>query len=369
MYSIASCLAVSFLVLAGRLSAQREVPVVAEALAARRAALHDAGLSAPLQLHPVRLLGRGSAQVAEALGLVLEQRGMPGLALAEGGFTAAEGATWEAIPVQFGAHVKKVVGESKVAGWHLYAEFLGTPRTGPDEVRFVVVDHTGELVWSDRQTRTDADFRRTAAKDPDPLGCATLVGDRLFRLAGWKAAPGTVREGAFGARWRQRSGLPDPKELAAMRQRTTRLRDGLDAARLVVLPTLVQGGHDEASSARLATQLQQDVGGKVVAGATANRLTVAPSANEQKRLWDLARGLGAALAKQPIDGDYAVVVDLGLDPDGGHGFVHVVVCTAKGEVVLADFANDQNPLFQRIQPETTADAERVAVAMLAQLLR
>jgi hypothetical protein len=47
----------------------------------------------------------------------------------------------------------------------------------------------------------------------------------------------------------------------------------------------------------------------------------------------------------------------------------VVVCTAAGEAVLADFVNDQHPLFARLQPRTLEQAERLAAERLAGLWR
>ena len=126
----------------------------------------------------------------------------------------------------------------------------GVPAEATLLTAFARIDGEGRIVLVDRQTPADADFRRTAQKDPDPLGCATLVGDRLFKLADWKKAPGTVRDGKFSKGWKERSGVPDPKEFAAMKDRLAALREGLAKAKIAVLPTLADGGHDAASAAR-----------------------------------------------------------------------------------------------------------------------
>lgn len=339
----------------------------AAALSARRTALHTSSLTTPVTLHPVLVLGQPSPKVAEALALVLEKSGMSDLEVAATAFTMAKDTPWDDVPALLRSHVQNAKGPA--TRFHLYAEFLGTPRTGPEEVRFVLVDGQGELVWSDRQTKADADFRRTAAKDPDPLGCATLVGNRLFRLAEWKRDPGAVKDGKFSQLWRNKSGTPDAKELAAMKQRLATMREALHAARVIVLPTLSQGKHDPDSSARLATLLHQEVEGTFAAGCAETRLQGTQDSNEQKRLWDLARNLQKALTKAPITEDYALVVDLGIDAEHNHGYVHTIVCTGKGELVLAAFSNDQSAVFQRIAPKTAQDAERVAVAMLREQLR
>lgn len=340
----------------------------AVALAARRQALHEAGGKAPLTLHPVRLLGQPSARVAEVLALVLESLGMSDLEVAGAPFDVPKDTAWDAVPALFAAHVGKAPPATPPRH-HLYAEFLGTPKAGPEEVRFVVVDGAGALVWQDRQVKGDADFRKTVQKDPDPMGCATLVATRLFRLAEWRKAPGSIKDGKFAKSWRERSGVPDDQELAAMKARAAALRDAPDTVRIVVLPTLAQGQHDAASSARIAALLTKDLGRPAVAGAAETKLAASHDSNEQKRLWDLARGLRAALAKAPLDADYACVVDLGIDAASGRGYVHTVLCTGKGDYVVVAFANDQHAVYQEVAPKTVEDAERVAAALLRQQLR
>lgn len=338
-------------------------------LQARQEVLHAAGVKAPLTLHPVRVLGRPSAQVAEALGLVLEAQGMPDLDVAAAAFEAPKDTKWEDVPARFGAHVG-ALGGAAAKRHHLYAEFLGTPTTGPEEVRCVVVDGAGHVVLVDRQTPADAAFQRTVKKDPDPLGCAALVADRLFALADWQQAPGSVRDGKFGKAWKERSGVPDKAELAAMKARLATLRAGLTHATIAVLPTLTSGGHDAASAARLADALAQRLGCRAEAVADGSRLVVAPSSNEQKRLWDLARALKGSLAKAPATAaGYALVADLGVDAEGRHCYLHVALTTATGEFVVVDFQNDQTPAVSEALPKTLTDAEALLVQRLAVLLR
>jgi hypothetical protein len=334
----------------------------------RRAKLHEAGVGAPLTLWPVRVLGRPNDTVADALGLVLERHGMASLASASADFDAKELA-WDAIPAAFGAHVKANAGKAGVpaGSYSLYAEFLGDPEHGPTEVRFVVIDAAGETVLVDRQTPTDPAFRRTAGADPDPLGCASCVGERLFELAGWKKVAGGVRDGRFAAMWEKKSGVPDRKERALMQQRASVLREGLAGTTVAVFAP-VWAKADELDGARFAAAVKQGLSCKDATAAGAG-LAVAPSANQQKRLHDLAAAVKAQLQQQPISADYAVAIELGFEATGKSGFTNVVVLTKAGELVLAEFQNDQHPLFQQHAPKTLADGERLAVAMLARALR
>jgi hypothetical protein len=336
--------------------------------AIRRKALHDAGIGSALTLLPVRVLGRPSAEVAEALGLVLEHYGMADLELGEPPFDAAA-AEWDAVPKLLQRHVQQAAPSTAPPRRWLYAEYLGDRRSGPTEVRFMVVDGAGELVWTDRQTPDDAAFKRTAGRDPDPMGCSVLVAERLFQLAGWQKASGRGPEGKFAERWRRKSGMPDKAALAAMAKRREALRDNLPAASIAVLPTLALAAHDAASAQRLAALVGKELGCQASAVPDGAALTVAPTSNEQKRLWDLVAAVSAAVGKQPIDADYALVADIAVRPEGGAGFVHVVLVSKAGEVVVADFQNDQHPMFQAHSPKGVEDAEKLAVARLASLLR
>lgn len=366
--SFRSALVAAALVLSAATLTAQTPPATADAT--RREALHAAGITVPLVLHPVRLLGRPSADVAAAIGLVLENRGMSALDTAASAtpFEPPTDTKWDDVPALFAAYVARLggaVGEQH----HLYAEFVGTPKTGPEEVRFVVADGTGHVVLVDRQTPADADFQRTAKKDPDPLGCATLVGDRLFALANWtKGRP--VRDGKFAKGWKERSGVPDPKELAAMRTRTSALRGDLAKARIAVLPTLANGAHDVESATRLATAIAKELGCSCTAVAEGAKLAVEASSNEQKRLWDLARAAKEAVTKAPIaNADHVLVADFGVDAEGKHCFLHVVLVTAAGEFVIADFQNDQSRAVAKAMPKTLADAETLLVARLGRLLK
>ena len=338
-----------------------------DALATRVAALTARGPATPLTLLPIKLLGRPDANAADALGLVLERQGMPDLEVAAAPFTTAADTAWDQVPALLAAHVRALDASTPARTW-LYAEFLGTPKRGPEEVRFVLVDHTGALLLADRQLPTDPDFKRTAGRDPDPLGCATLVADRLFKTAGWKKAPGSIKAGKFAELWRAKSGLADQRELAAMRQRRDTLRENLGKARFAVLPTVSVATHDAASAARLAECVAKALGCHAATAADATKLQVAVSSNEQKRLWDLARGLREHVRQHPLDADYVLVADLGVHEHDGPRWVHVAVCDKAGEFVIVDMLNDQSPQFIKAQPKTLQDAEQLAADHLRQLL-
>jgi hypothetical protein len=300
---------------------------------------------------------------------------MCALEVAEAPFQPPADALWEKVAAAFGDHVRGAAGNAtgKPGQHHLYAEFLGTPHEGATEVRFVVVDAAGEPAIVDRQTPADRDFKRTAGRDPDPLGCASLVGERLFTLADWKKAPTAVPDGKFAKMWREMSGMPDPKEQKAIDERRAALGKSVASARFVLMPTIVDGKHDNASAARLAGLLAAEFGCHAEAKLDGARIEVKPDSNEQKRLWDLAWGLRDAVKKQPVEADatsqHTLVVDIAMGPGGTPGFVHVVICNAAGEHVVVDMQNDQHEMLRRAAPKTLEEAEQFAVKRLAKLLQ
>jgi hypothetical protein len=175
-----------------------------------------------------------------------------------------------------------------------------------------------------------------------------------------------VRDGGFEAMWQKKSGAPDRKERAAMQQRRAALRDALAGALFVVFAPVWEKAA-EVDGARFAATVQRELACSA-ATAVAVPLRLPSSPNQQKRLYDLAAAAKARLHAEPA-GDYALAVDFAFDADGKRGYANVVVLTNAGELVLAEFQNDQHALYQRLAPRTLADGEALAVAMLAKALR
>lgn len=337
-------------------------PQVDPAQASRRDALSAAGTNAALTIYPVHVLGAADRNVADVLGLVLESMGMDNLDATDAAFARPMDVPWDQAPAQFAEYLKT---NPPATGYALYAEYLGEPRGGPTEVRFLVTDAAGNLVLSDRQTPADADFKRTAARDPDPMGCSVLVGKRLFSLLDWKHRRGGEPAGKFAKLWEQKSGTPDKAERAAMEQRSAALQADLKSARFSVYPTLIGGEFSAESAQRLAKLVAQELGCQAAAASEPLSIQLAPSSNEPKRLWDLARALRERLRAAPAPTDYAVLAEYYINPKGGPaGAVHVVVCDKSGEWVLVDFQNNQHADFQRVAPKSVEDCDRLAAERL-----
>lgn len=336
--------------------------------AERLAALKAAGPVAGITIYPVRVVGQPNRNVGDAVGLVLEKKGMPNLESAAGEFAPPADTAWEDVPVRFGEFLKQNPPKTAYA---LYAEYLGEPKTGPTEVRWLIADAAGQLVIGDRQTPKDADFKRTAGADPDPMGCSVLVAERVFSQLHWKKGHGAAEgEGKFARLWAEKSGTPSDAERDAMKQRAEKLKANLKSARIGVYATRVGDTSDTESAARLAKSITQKLGCEAVVLDKPMQVEIQPSGNQQKRLWDLARALRERVKAAPPETPYVLLADYYVDPAGGPaGGTHFVVCEQSGDWVIVDFQNNQWDDFKEISPKSVADCDRLTTKRLTNLLR
>lgn len=348
--------------IAGCSGPQREqgsLPETAGSLAA-------GGPTTGLVLYPVRTLGRPDQNVADVLGLVLEKHGMENLRAADAVFNADASKPWEAVTTDFAAFVRQ---NPPAAAYALYAEYLGDPRSGPTEVRWVIASRAGDIALVDRQTPADADFKRTAARDPDPMGCSVLVAERIFSRLHWTRQT-AAGQGRFARLWAEKSGTPSEQERAQMQQRLAALQKEWPSASLVVFPPLVNGRPDTESGMRLAQRLTKQLGRPVTLVDRAAAIQLAPTSNEQKRLWDLARGLRQELRTRAPAADYALIAEFLVDgeartPRG----VHLVICDHGGDWVAVDFQNDQQVEVRRLSRKGVSGCEELATQRIAAMLR
>ena len=326
------------------------------------------GPKAALTLYPVQVLERPDRNVADALGLILEKFGMENLDSVDSAFVPQAGRSWDEVARDFAEFVKQSPPKSAYA---LYAEYLGDRQRGPTEVRWVVTDVAGNLVLTDRQTPNDADFKRTASRDPDPMGCSVLVAERLFSQLHWKKTSGAPKaDGKFARLWAEKSGTPGEQERAGMKERMTQVKAALKTASIGAYPTRIGNISDAASAARLATGIPKELGCQAIAVDNPMTTSIAPTSNEQKRLWDLARAFRAHVRSNPPKSDYALLAEFLFDPASGEAHsVHFVLCDKAGEWVLVDFQNNQQDDFRRVAPKSVEDCERLTVDRLVRILK
>jgi hypothetical protein len=328
------------------------------------AALRAAGLDAEVAVFPVRLLGAPDRDVGDALGLLLEKRGMTKLSSA--GEFAPTAEDWDSVVAQLAARVRE---HPPAARYALYAEFLGTPATGPTEVRFAVVDSHGEVVLKDQQTPADSAFRRALSKHPEPMTCCAFVAERFAERVALPRAGQVAGGGTFAELWAAKSGLPSEVERAAMQARLDALREATKP-RFVVLPSRVGDRTDADSAARLAAKLHERLGWTAEAAASAPAIQLAPTRNEQKALWSFAKAVRAHVAESRVDADYVLMADYRVDAERGErGAVHLVLSDRAGELVWVDLQNSHHRDYGRVMPRSVAACDEVAVERLVSQLR
>jgi hypothetical protein len=309
-----------------------------------------------------------SSLVLNVLGGVLESCGMNNLDELNVEFTPPTDASWEQIPVLLVEFLKKNPPKSDYV---LYAQYLADPNIGrgPTEVRFVVTDAMGNLVLADRQTSKDEDFKRTAAADPDPMGCSVLIAERLFSQLGWQKIEGEPH-GKFARKWAQMSGMPSDAELAGAEQCLKKLKIGVKTANIAIYATCIGEKRNTQSAARLAKLVARQLGCKTTTVDKPVSFQRQQSPNEQKLLWDMARAFRDYLRVNPPDSNYAMLADYFINPASGQvGAVHFVVCEKLGNWVIVDFQNNQHKDFQQIAPKSIEDCDRLTVKCFAERLK
>jgi len=362
---------ISLLVLAS-CSAKSLRPVSAQELSQQPELMKEMrikGRQASVTVFPIYMEHQDKAlkDVGDALGLLLEQKaGLENIHTTEVSFGLPQGTDFDKAPALFGEFVRAHPLETDYA---LYAEFLGSPRTGATEIRMVVVDKEGHKVWVDQQTPDDKDFKRI--KPDCPMTCCYLVSERLRVQLDLPHSPeGESENGRMAKMWAKKSGLPTDDERKAMEQRLQVLQSAGFESTFTIYPVKV-GEEVEAERAGQLTKLFSD--GQLCKAQTSTeqpKFEIAPNRNEQRRLWDLARAFRDYVRQNPPETDYAFYADyLGDFENHRVGAVHFVVCDRQGQWVIVDFQNSHHHDFKSINPESRQDCNRLVVKRLKTYLR
>ena len=325
------------------------------------------GPDASLTILPVRLAGKPWDRVTEVVGVLLEQQGLKNIELGETPFTPAE-TNWESLAKAVGAFVKT---SPITTGYALYAEYNGDHKTGLNELRAVVVDQTGAVVWTDRLTMQDEALKKI--EDRDPMTLSVLLVERLGPQLGLNEATAkAAKPGKMAAIMDQRSGLPPENERAALPERQQAMKRALPGAMLLVYPARIGGKEVSVPSATNIVQLLNQMGlcKAVQAEQPVLIKTSLADPNEMKALWNLAREFRNFVRTNPPATDYALYADYGFNPQNAEqGFVHFVVCDRKGEWVIADMQNSHHPDYQSIGIISRDRCDQLLVKRLAGYLK
>ena len=321
------------------------------------------GPDASLTILPVRLAGKPWDRVTEVVGVLLEQRGLRNIELGKIPFTPAD-TNLESLAAAVGAFVKT---NPITTDYALYAEYNGKPRQPLDELRAVVVDQTGAVVWTDRQTPQDEAFKKNEAREP--MTMSVLLVERLGPQLGLNEATAkAAKPGKMAAIMDQRSGLPPANERAALPERQQAMKRALPGATLLVYPARVGGNTVSVPSATNIVRQLNEAGlcKAVPAEQTILLKTSLEDPNELKALWNLAREFRDFVRAHPPATDYALYADYVFNPQNAEqGFVHFVVCDRKGEWVIVDLQNSHQPDYQGIGIISRDRCDQLLVKRLA----
>ena len=325
---------------------------------------HPVGQPRTVTVYPVTVLDQPNADVAEVVALLLERGGLEDVELGKTPFTPDPDATFDDQTQAFAAFA---ASQPMTTHYALYGAYLGTPRTGVDEIRCVLADADGTVAWSDRMTRDDDALKR--AHPSDPMECSVLLVKRLRApLALGDPTRADAPEGKMAEYWRVKSMAPTKAEREQMEQRLSELRRSAPDVKVLVYPTRVGDEWDAEGARKLADRI--NAGGeagyfKAIPVDEPLEFRIKPSSNEQKVLWSGARSIRALVRERKPDADYVFVADEMISPrDGRVMAVHWYMLEADGDWVITDFQNSHHKDFKWIKPKSRDDCDALVVARL-----
>ncbi len=352
----------TFLQVPGSVFAQQGKSVVSKEQQQRLDMMKLKGVDATLTILPVGLFGEPFERVSEVVGALLEQQGLKNIELGKSAFVRTTKPGLQALVDSVGKFVK---GHPVTTDYVLYAEMNGEPQKHQiAELVGIVVDKTGEVVWSDALNSKDDVFRQV--EDPDPMGFSVLLVKRLGQQIGLNEETArNAKPGKMAAIMSERSGLPPDNERAPIPDRQKLFKENFKKSTLIVFPVRANG-EANAEGASGLIKLINDAGlCKALPSKDALLLkTSQEGPNEMKKMWDLARDFRDYVKKNPQEADYLLYADYLLT-----GYVHFLICNRSGEWVITDLQNSTMPDFRAFNVSTIDGCNRLAVARLLHYLK
>jgi len=323
--------------------------------------------SSSLTVLPVWCAGQLLDRLTPFVGGLFEQSGLEHVEVGEVAFDPGGNTGMEPLA----AALRAFVAQNPVTtDYALYAEYNGFPGKGLNELRAVLADHTGKVVWAERLTPDDEPFRQI--EGPDPMTISFLLAERVGPLFGLdEETRRNARPSRLMALLEEQSGSPPESELNAIAGRTEAVKTARHALTLLIVPMRANDTPDTASASVLAREV--NAAGLCRAISTSRPVEVAPNPSTRNELlifWNMATSFRAWVREAHPDADYVLFVDCVYTPGRWElGFVHLIVCDRSGEWAIADFQNSEHPDYQAIKPTSSEACGRLAVRRLASYLR
>ena len=315
-----------------------------------------------------RMVREKAGEFAATLGLLLEEKGYDKFKLADAYFQFPTDKTArEKRAAAFG----KFVSESGLkTDYALGIEFTIHIENSWQEAYSVIVDANGDIAWEDRQEPGDRAFDE--GYTGTELGRLELVCSRLMAPFGLDKLPEKelAADKKQALREMRAKEPPSESEFAAMDERLKTMKKTGASARMLVYPARVGGDHtDQTCATHLAELLNEANLCQATMAKTGPLLEGAGWPNEMQVLWLFARNIREYVREHPADSNYILFADYWFAPDGRVWAVHFVVCDRAGDWVIVQMQNNHHDDFQRIDPKTLADCDRLVCERLKTHLR
>ena len=328
------------------------------------------GSEASLTILPIRLAGNTFDRLAEVVGLLLEQQGLKNIELGKTAFKPEDKIDTDRLAFSLGEFLRR---NPITTDYALYTEFNGTRETGLVELRAIVVDKAGAIVWADRQSPENERFKRL--KPPEPMTVSMLLVERLSpQLSLSEETRKAAKPGKMARLMDERSGMPPENERTPLPRRQAQMKAAMPNATLVVFPARVRmaGSAADAATSTDLVKMINDAGLCKAEPANQSLLLKASQAdpNELKVLWDLAREFRDYARKNPTNADYLLYADYTFSPQRWEqGSVHFIVCNREGEWVIVDMQNSHHGDYQSIKPNSRGGCDKLLLKRLEGYLR
>jgi hypothetical protein len=342
-------------------------PAVSQNQPQRLELMKSKGTDNSLTILPIRLTGRPFDRISEIVGLFFEQQGLQNIEIGKTNFDPGNLTSMEEIAVSLGEFIKK---NTIATGYVLYAEYNGDLQTGLDELRAVVVDKTGAIVWTDHQRPQDEAFKRL--ESTNPMSMSVLLVERLSPHLGLNEQTAkAAKPGKMARLMAERSGLPPESESAPLPGRQKEMKESRQKVTLLVCPVRIDNAANTTSAVNLASRINAAGLCKAVPEKQSILLKSSHAdPNEMKALWDLAREFRDYVKRNPSDANYVLYADYVFNPQNWEqGFVHFVVCDRNGEWVIMDMQNSHHEDYGSVKPTSSEGCDQLLVKRLESYLR
>ncbi|MBN2413273.1 hypothetical protein JXQ31_16460 [candidate division KSB1 bacterium] len=316
------------------------------------------GDRASLTVLPVTFGLMTDERIGMVVGILLERAGMQNIELENLKFSPPDINDYDSVQTGFAEFVRN---NPVKTDYVLYTQFLVEQRS-ITEVRGIIVDKNGKLVWTDRQTNQDDAFTKAKYQPKDPMTGCMFLAERLRTQLGLKDP---MREDAPESKiekmMAEKDGLPSKEEIEAIQNRCEQFKQVHSQAKLLVYPVLVlENEVNESCAQNLAGLFIKS--GLCLAKASDEGPVIKYDKNIRGLnvlLWSVARSFQGFVRESKPDADYVLYAHYGFNPqhEPRAFFVHFVICDRNGDWVITDLANSDHEDFQQLNPQSLADCD------------